>query len=79
MLIGLVFLLLSVSHASAQEVDPSLVWMKGLDYGPIGASSVVLFDIDNDGYDEIIVGTYKGRWTGNRMRSGLPPPGLSEP
>jgi len=36
------------------------VWTKTLNFGPIRDVSVALYDIDNDGKDEIFVGTSKG-------------------
>ena len=39
---------------------PDNTWSKTLDFGPIRDVSVSLFDIDNDGKDEIFVGTSKG-------------------
>ncbi|MEA3490282.1 MAG: DUF4214 domain-containing protein [Campylobacterota bacterium] len=35
-------------------------WEKVLDFGPIRDTSISLFDIDNDGKDEIFIGTSKG-------------------
>ncbi|MCP4116872.1 MAG: DUF4214 domain-containing protein [Desulfobacteraceae bacterium] len=35
-------------------------WSKVLDFGPVRDVSVALFDIDNDGKDEIFIGTSKG-------------------
>lgn len=35
-------------------------WEKVLDFGPIRDASIALYDIDNDGKDEIFIGTSKG-------------------
>jgi len=35
-------------------------WEKTLDFGPIRDTSIALYDIDNDGKDEIFIGTSKG-------------------
>jgi len=35
-------------------------WEKTLDFGPIRDASIALYDIDNDGKDEIFIGTSKG-------------------
>lgn len=39
---------------------PANTWSTTLDFGPIRDVSVSLFDIDNDGKDEIFIGTSKG-------------------
>jgi hypothetical protein len=36
------------------------LWTKTLDFGPMRDASVALYDIDNDGKDEIFIGTSKG-------------------
>ena len=41
------------------ELDLPTIWTKTLNFGPIRDVSVTLFDIDNDGKDEIFVGTSK--------------------
>ena len=38
----------------------NVAWEKTLDFGPIRDVSVALYDIDNDGKDEIFIGTSKG-------------------
>ena len=45
----------SLNIATSSDV----VWEKTLDFGPISDVSVALYDIDNDGKDEIFVGTSK--------------------
>lgn len=40
--------------------DSNVVWEKTLEFGPIRDASVALYDIDNDGKDEIFIGTSKG-------------------
>jgi len=40
-------------------IAQSTVWTKTLDFGPIIDVSVALYDIDNDGKDEIFIGTVK--------------------
>ncbi|MBS0242610.1 MAG: DUF4214 domain-containing protein [Proteobacteria bacterium] len=48
---------------------PDKSWMKTLDFGPIRNASVAVFDIDNDGKDEIFVGTSKALdAAGNEIR-----------
>lgn len=39
---------------------PQGSWSKTLDFGPVRDVSIALFDIDNDGKDEIFIGTSKG-------------------
>jgi len=41
------------------EMDLPTIWTKTLNFGPIRNVSIALFDIDNDGKDEIFVGTSK--------------------
>jgi hypothetical protein len=41
------------------ESKSNLVWEKKLNFGPIRDVSVALYDIDNDGKDEIFIGTSK--------------------
>lgn len=38
---------------------PENTWSRQLDFGPVRTASVVAYDIDNDGRDEIFVGTSK--------------------
>jgi hypothetical protein len=54
------------------EVDiPRNTWARALDFGPVRNSSVAAFDIDNDGKDEIFVGTNKTLDAqGNEIRPG---------
>jgi len=42
------------------ETSSNVAWEKTLDFGPIRDVSVALYDIDNDGKDEIFVATSKG-------------------
>jgi hypothetical protein len=42
------------------DIDlPQRTWSRGLDFGPVNTTSVAVYDIDNDGRDEIFVGTSK--------------------
>jgi len=41
------------------DYEASTGWEKVLDFGPIRNASVALYDIDNDGKDEIFIGTSK--------------------
>ena len=55
---------LGVSGGSGQTYNltasSETVWATELDFGPIRDMSVTLFDIDQDGKDEIFIGTSKG-------------------
>lgn len=52
----------TASNASSYKLDidlPQNSWAQKLNFGPINNASIGLFDIDDDGKDEIIVGTSK--------------------
>ena len=52
-------LLVGVTALGYSATLTSPVWQKTLNFGPISDVSVALYDIDNDGKDEIFVGTSK--------------------
>lgn len=50
---------------------PENTWSQQLDFGPVRTASVTAFDIDNDGKDEIFIGTSKALDSaGNEIRPG---------